>query len=348
MRRNDHHRHRIECPIIRPRRASSLLKDKTMTKYRDSLPQLADRLFLTDGGMETTFIFHDGIELPSFASFDLMKTDDGVAHIRRYYERYIAMATQAGIGFVLESATWRASPDWGAKLGYAREALAEVNQRSIALMVELRDEFETPRTPMVISGNIGPRGDGYHADRKMSTEEAEHYHAWQVGIFRDTPADMISAFTMNYAEEAIGIARAAKSAGLPSVISFTLETDGRLPTGQSLKDAIAQVDDVTGGAPAYYMINCAHPTHFTAALGNGEAWLKRIRGLRANASKRSHAELDEASDLDAGDPIELGRQYAALRSKHPAFTVLGGCCGTDHRHVEQICIACTEVRSSAA
>jgi S-methylmethionine-dependent homocysteine/selenocysteine methylase len=312
-----------------------------MAKYRNRLPQLHDeRLFLTDGGMETTLVFLDGIELPHFASFDLMKDEAGVAHVRRYYERYAGMAQAHGLGFVLESPTWRANPDWAAKLGYSRPALADVNRRAIALMAEVRAAFETERSPMVISGNIGPRGDGYRADAMMSAAEAEAYHGEQVAVFAASEADLTSAFTLNYANEATGVARAAKAAGMPVVISFTVETDGRLPTGQALKDAIAEVDAETGAAPAYYMINCAHPTHFDRVLDGG-AWTQRLRGLRANASRRSHAELDSAADLDAGDPVELGRQYRDLRKRMRQLVVLGGCCGTDHRHVEQICFACT-------
>jgi homocysteine S-methyltransferase len=218
--------------------------------------------------------------------------------------------------------------------------LADTNRRAIELMVEMREQFETPRSPMPISGNIGPRGDGYVPGKMMSAREAEDYHAQQVAVFRATPADMVSGFTLNYANEAIGVARAAKAAGMPVVISFTVETDGRLPTGQTLKEAIAEVDAETGAAPAYYMLNCAHPTHFANSLAQGETWVKRLRGLRANASKRSHAELDTMTDLDIGDPVELGRQYADLRRKFRHINVLGGCCGTDHRHVEQICFAC--------
>jgi homocysteine S-methyltransferase len=314
-----------------------------IAKYRDRLPQLADKLFLTDSGFETTLVFHDGIDLPCFASFDLMKSEEGVARTRAYYERHIAMAKNNGLGFVLESPTWRASPDWGAKIGYSREALAEVNRRCIGLMADLRREHETLRTPMVISGNIGPRGDGYKVENAMTAKEAQDYHGWQIAIFRDTVADMVSAFTINYVEEAIGIAKAANAAGMPVVISFTLETDGCLPTGQTLKEAIEQTDRETGAAPAYYMINCAHPTHFEGALRRKEAWVGRVRGIRANASKRSHAELDAATDLDIGDPVELGRQYRDLRRRMKHLTVLGGCCGTDHRHVEQICMACIEV-----
>ena len=210
-------------------------------------------------------------------------------------------------------------------------------------MADLRAEFETERSPMVISGNLGPRGDGYQPDRLMSANEAQAYHAEQIAVFKHTAADLISAFTMNTTAEAIGIARAAKAADMPVVISLTLETDGRLPAGQPLREAIEEIDGETGAAPAYYMINCAHPTHFADALESGAPWTKRLRGLRANASTRSHAELDQATDLDAGDPVELGRQYAGLRRRLGHLTVLGGCCGTDFRHVEQICLACEPV-----
>src|SRR5262249_32668887 len=197
--------------------------------------------------------------------------------------------------------------------------------------------------PIVISGNIGPRGDGYNPSAIMNALEAQDYHAEQIAVFRDSAADMVSAFTMNYIEEPIGIAHAAKAAGMPVVISFTVETDCRLPTGQTLKQAVQEVDAATGNAPAYYMINCAHPTHFDGVLAAGEPWTRRLRGLRANASRRSHAELDAATDLDAGDPVELGRQYAEVRRRLRHINVLGGCCGTDHRHVEQICFACESV-----
>lgn len=314
----------------------------TQPKYRSRLPQLSDRVFLTDGGMETTFVFLDGIDLPCFAAFSLLKDERGVEHLRRYYETYVHMAVRADLGFVLESATWRANPDWGKKLGYSKEALAQANRTSIDLLVELRAAHETPRSPMVISGAIGPRGDGYRPDALMNTVEAENYHAQQIAVFRTTAADMVSAFTLNYVNEAIGIARAARTAGMPVALSFTLETDGRLPTGETLGEAIMQVDAATHAAPAY-MINCAHPDHFAEALDSGAPWLKRLRGLRANASKRSHAELDVAPDLDAGDPVELGRAYGELRRRLKHLTVLGGCCGTDHRHVEQICFACEPV-----
>ncbi len=215
-------------------------------------------------------------------------------------------------------------------------------------MAELRDAHETPESPIVISGNIGPRGDGYKPDTMMSAPEAEAYHADQIRVFRDTVADFVSAFTLNYVNEGVGIARAATAAGMPVVLSFTVETDGRLPTGQTLKEAILETDAATDRAPAYYMLNCAHPTHFQDILASGEPWVQRLRGLRANASTRSHEELDAASDLDAGDPVALGRQYRDLRRRLPHLNVLGGCCGTDHRHVEQICIACVPANGAHA
>lgn len=321
-----------------------------MGRYADRLPQLGREVFLTDAGIETTLIFHEGIELPCFAAFLLLKDETGTGMLRTYYRRHAAIARNGGTGFILESATWRASPDWGSRLGYSPEALDEANRRAIALLHELRGELETESTPMVVSGCIGPRGDGYDPGAVMSPEEAEAYHARQVRVFAEADADMANAMTMTMtnAGEAIGVTRAARAAGLPVAISFTVETDGRLPTGQSLHEAIEEVDRATGEGPAYFTINCAHPTHFDGVLAAGEAWSGRIRGLRANASRCSHAELNEATELDDGDPVELGAQYRALRDRLPHVTVLGGCCGTDHRHIERIAEACVPAKPAVA
>ncbi len=151
--------------------------------------------------------------------------------------------------------------------------------------------------------------------------------------------DLVSAYTINYEEEAIGIVKAAKSAEVPVVIGFTVETDGKLPTGQSLGKAITAVDEATNNGPAYYMINCAHPTHFKDILEVDEPWVKRIRAIRANASTKSHAELDEAVDLDEGNPLDFGTRCGELKKISPNINIFGGCCGTDHRHVEEICKA---------
>ena len=306
------------------------------SRYRHKLPQLDGSFFLTDGGLETTLIFHDGLDLPQFAAFDLLKDDEGTEALRRYFRRYAKLAADNGTGFVLESPTWRASPRWAKEIGYSDEELERLNRKAIGLMEEIREEFETD-TPFVISGNIGPQDDGYNPQTLLSAEEAEEYHSTQINLFADTAADMVTVMTMTYADEAIGIARAAKNAGMPSVIAFTVETDGKLPNGQALGDAIGAVEAATDGSPAYYMINCAHPTHFEDVLEG--PWRERVQGLRANASTRSHAELDEAEDLDDGDPEDLAARYSGLRDKLPALNVVGGCCGTDDRHVTEICSA---------
>lgn len=312
-----------------------------MAKYRHVLSTLREDFFLTDGGIETTLIFLDGLELPHFAAFDLFKTSDGTEALRKYFRTYVAIAQKHHAGLVLETATWRANADWGEKLGYSADALDEANRQSVRLLEEIRAEYETPETRIVISGCVGPRGDGYVPAHVMSAQEAEAYHSAQIQTFAITAVDVVTAITMNYPDEAIGITLAAKDAGVPVVISFTLETDGKLPTGHSLGDAIAQVDAATSGYPAYYMINCAHQTHFSGVIDGRESWTHRIRGLRANASTMSHAELNDSPTLDAGDPERLGQHYAELkREQLKSLNVFGGCCGTDHRHVEQMALAC--------
>jgi homocysteine S-methyltransferase len=310
-----------------------------MPLYRSHLPQLGDKTFLADGGLETTLVFHEGMDLPCFASFPLLATEEGRERLRAYYRLYMENALRHKTGFMLESVGWRASADWGAKLGMSPEQVDAFNRASIDLLVDLRKKHATNDSPFVILGAIGPRGDGYRVDAKMTAEAARRYHSRQVRVYSETEADMIGAYTLNYVEEGLGIALAAKEIGMPLALSFTVETDGRLPSGDTLKAAIETVEDKTGGSPAYYMINCAHPKHFRHVLTGG-AWLNRIRGLRANSSTKSHAELDSSTEIDIGNIPELADQYRALRAMLPKLTVLGGCCGTDHRHVEAIADRC--------
>lgn len=318
-----------------------------MASYRRQLPQLSGRLFLTDAGIETTLIFHEGLELPYFAAFHLLKDEAGTEVLRNYFRSHASIARDAAAGFILESATWRASPDWGNKLGYSTAELDAANYKAVDMLHALRAEMETERSPMVISGCIGPRGDGYKPGALMTREQAADYHQGQARVFARAAVDQLTAITMTNSAEAIGVALAAEAGGLPSVISFTVETDGRLPTGQPLGEAIMEVDEATEAAPAYYMISCAHPTHFDNVL-DGADWMQRLRGIRANASRCSHAELDEATELDAGDPVELASQYSALQQRYPWINVFGGCCGTDHRHIGHIAAACdTEARLRA-
>ena len=308
-----------------------------------ALPQTAGRFFLTDGGLETSLIFHEGIELPHFAAFMLLKDEAGREALRRYYRRYLEIAMTQDLGFVLEAPTWRASSDWGVRLGLPLGELDVLNRNAIQLMRELKAEWASRVREIVISGCIGPRGDGYDPGEVMSSEEAFGYHRRQVGTFTAAGADMVGAITMTNIPEAIGVTRAAQEFGLPVAVSFTVETDGRLPTGQTLAEAVESVDQATGRGPAYYMVNCAHPTHFAGALEVDGPWLERVTGLRANASRRSHQELNDSSDLDNGDPAELGQEHAALLRRHRQIRILGGCCGTDHRHVAAIGRACALV-----
>ena len=305
-------------------------------KYRDHLPQLGGDVFLTDGGIETVLIFHEGLDLPLFAAFHLLEDEPGTEQLRSYYAPYLALARERGLGFVLESPTWRASPRWAAALGYDTEQLDAFNRKAIALLEAIRDEQEAGGAPIVISGCLGPQDDGYNPATLLTADAAREYHATQIATFADTAADMVTALTMTYAEEAIGVARAAAEAGIPAAISFTVETDGRLTSGKALGDAIEQVDTETAASPSYYMINCAHPSHLASVLEHGGGWRERIRGLRPNASTRSHAELDESDELDEGNPADLGAGYAELGERLPRLNVLGGCCGTDHRHVAAI------------
>jgi homocysteine S-methyltransferase len=310
-----------------------------MAKYRSRLPQCNDAIFMTDGGLETTLMFREGIELPEFAAFVLLKSDAGQQALRKYFTTYAELAQRYRMGLMLDSATWRANPDWGQKLGYSDAELADINRLAIRMLEEVRAVYETDVSKMVISGSIGPRGDGYTPSSTMSVDEAAQYHSWQIETCAGTQADMVTAFTMNYAEEAVGIVQAAKRLMMPVAISFTVETDGKLPTGQTLREAIERTDTETDAYPVYYMINCAHPTHFIPALAPAGNWLTRIYGLRANASSKSHAELNEASELDDGNPGELAVQYRDVKRYMPNLHVIGGCCGTDDRHVEEICKA---------
>ena len=293
---------------------------------------------LTDSGLETWLVFHRNVDLPDFASFPLLDDPAGRALLAEYFRDHLRVAADAGTAVVLETPTWRANPDWGTRLGYDAAGLDRVNRGSVAFLRELSGEH--PGLDVVVSGNIGPRGDGYDPGELLTPDVAEAYHRPQIDSFVAAGADRVTMLTATHAGEPIGIVRAAVAAGVPVVIAFTVETDGRLPSGQPLHEAIEEVDAATGAAALHFGVNCAHPDHFTAALDAGSPAIDRIELVRANASRMSHAELDEAEELDDGDPDELGAVYASLRQAHPHLRVLGGCCGTDVRHVAAIARAC--------
>ncbi len=306
-----------------------------MPRYRNELPQLSDDIFLTDAGVETDLIFNHGIEIREFAAHTLLPTPAGRAALTTYFEGFLSLARERNTGFILDTVTWKAHTHWASKLGADTAELRAANEESVRFIAGLRERFSGNAKPIVLNGVIGPRGDAYRPEAVIAMDAAEDYFSEQLRWLSATEVDMVSALTFNQAGEAAGLARAARAVGLPAVISFTVETNGALPTGQSLADAITQVDAATDGYPAYYMINCAHPDHFTGVLGDTH-WARRIRGMRANASRRSHAELDAAPELDAGNPQELASQYRELARRMPWLNVFGGCCGSDLRHVTEI------------
>jgi len=292
--------------------------------------------FISDGGMETDLIFHHGADMPLFASFVLLDSPEGREMLRRYAVSYFDLAQSAGRGFVLGTPTWRANGGWGPKLGLDDAGIRDVNRRAMAFARELRDAHSW-RDHILIEGALGPAGDGYAPEQLLTPAEASRLHSAQLETFVEVGVDIASAFTITHPGEAIGMVNRARDLGLPFALSFTVETDGRLPTGQDLASALDEVETATGGYVRYYGINCAHPEHFGEQLPSG--WVNRIGMVRPNASRRSHAELDEATVLDDGDPNEFGALYAEMAGRLPELRVVGGCCGSDMRHIEALIAA---------
>lgn len=306
---------------------------------RTPLPERG-ALWITDAGLETELVFKDGLELPHFSAAVLMESESGRERLRRYFRGFVELARRRGVGLVLETPTWRISPDWADRIGLDEAAVARIHREAVALLSGLRDASGLGEGRFVVSGNLGPRYDGYQPEPGLSADEALAYHKSQVALFAAAGADAVSALTLPTSAEATGIARAAAAEGIPAVICFTVETDGRLPSGEPLGEAIDAVDAAAPGAVAYFGINCAHPTHFLPALeATRLAWRERIGTVRPNASRCSHAEIDGSSELDEGDPVELASHSARLRELLPGLRVIGGCCGTDLRHVTQLCHA---------
>ncbi len=312
-----------------------------MANSEAPFPQLSGAVFLTDSGIETDLIYNHGIDLPDFAPFPLLETVEGRATLEQYFREHLDVASERGMGVVFETPTWRASPDWGTRLGYDLSKLAALNSEAVALLRELRDEAGTDR-PFIISGTVGPRHDGYDPDAVMSIDEAADYHSWQVGVLATSGVDVVSAFTIDYVEEGVGIARAAAGAHVPCVISFTTDDQGALPDGTSVARAIERIDLEAVTPPAYYMLNCTHPQHVTGMLTGAGAWRERIRGIRANASPLGLVEPPEGQPLDPGDVAEFASAMQQVNELAPSITILGGCCGTDVRHVRAVADAMSD------
>jgi len=315
-------------------------------RYRDHQEVPDDKIFLTDGGLETVLVFEKGIDLPEITALTFFQKEGSEKVFRDYLVPYIELALKKRNGFQLVDCGWRASSGWGEKLGLNDRDLERIIRSSGELMQSYRAEFETEESPMPVVGCIGPRGDGYQVGETMSAEEAIEYHSKQIGILADTRADSITAMTLGYPDEAIGVLTAAKMHQIPAVISFTLETDGRLPDGETLREAIEKCDAATDGYATGFMINCAHPTHFRDTLGGGGEWQGRICGVRANASEKSHEELDNSTELDRGNPSGFGEEVAGLGDFLPSLRILGGCCGTDIDHIESIAKAISARKSA--
>jgi S-methylmethionine-dependent homocysteine/selenocysteine methylase len=309
--------------------------------YRSGLPQLSGDLYLADAGLETDLIFNQGIDIREFAAHTLLPDSLEREVMANYFSGFLSLANECDAGFILDSQTWKAHQHWADDLGASEQELQQANEDSIAFIAGIRDAYTENTKPIVLNGIIGPTSDAYEPEDRVGAKKAEHYHARQIGWLAETDVDMVSGVTFPRADEAVGFVRAAQTCGLPVVISFTVETDGCLPTGRPLGDAIQMVDDSTGGAASYFMVNCAHPDHFFHVF-DGSDWTRRIRGLRCNASRLSHAELDNCEVLDDGNPEELGVQYRNLLKKMPWLNIFGGCCGSDLRHVTQIAQAVSQ------
>lgn len=289
-------------------------------------------LHVTDGGLETDLVFNHRVELPEFAAFPLLDSEDGRASLRRYYSDYVDIARRANAPLLLETPTWRANADHAAVLGYSAKDLDRVNRQSVEFLSDVASSLGADGLAWSVGGIIGPRGDGYRSDGPIDPDQAAEYHRPQLEAFRSAGADRATVLTLTEVGEAVGIVNAARDVGIPVGVGFTVETDGRLPDGTTLNEAINAVDSVTRSAAAYFVVNCAHPKHISAGLQEGP-WTERIGGLRVNASTMSHAELDEATELDDGDPAQLAADQKPLLDTFKNLQVLGGCCGTDHRHI---------------
>lgn len=306
-----------------------------MNTYRKNLPQLSGDLFLADAGLETDLIFNHGIEIREFAAHTLLENPAGRQAMAEYFRGFLALANRFTTGFVLDSQTWKAHTHWADSLGASERELRAANRESIEFIAGLRQEFAANEKPIVLNGVVGPCGDAYAPEASVGAKQAEQYFSRQIGWLAETEVDMVTAMTFTQPDEAIGLVRAAAAAGLPAVVSFTVETDGCLPAGQRLEEAIRAVDSATDSAAAYFMVNCAHPDHFFHVLED-TVWSRRIRGLRCNASRLSHAELDQCEVLDDGNPAELASSYRNVAKRMPWLNVFGGCCGSDLRHVTEI------------
>ena len=299
-------------------------------------PRLHQKFYLTEGGTETEVLYKWGFELPEFAMYPLLDNPEANAVIRDIYRRYFHVAETCDTGLLILGHDYRASPDWGAKLGYTPEGLADMQRRTIRFLADMRVAYEGRVTDTYIAGCIGPRGDAYGSGGEMSEAEAEDYHSVQLTTLKDTEADMAIALTFNNIPEAVGVVRAAAALGIPVGISLTLTTESRLRSGPTLREAVEVIDECTGSGAAWFGTNCSHPLEFEPALADDGDWVDRLRYIRPNAVKMEKVALCKLGHLEDGDPVELGKQMGEVARRFPRADILGGCCGTDERHLAEI------------
>jgi len=302
----------------------------------DFPPRLENKFYLTEGGSETEILYKWSFELPEFAMFTLLDDPEADNVIRGMFRRYFDVAAEHGTAMLLNGHDYRASPDWGAKLGYSSEDLRNVQHRVIRFLDDLRAEYADRVSDVYIAACIGPRGDAYGTGGDISADESEDYHSVQLHNLDGTAADMAVAATFNNVPEAIGVIRAANSIGIPIGVSLTLTPEGRLRSGPSLREAIETIDEASGGGAVWFGTNCAHPVEFEPALADAGPWLERLRYIRPNAAKMDKIALCSLGHLEDGDPVELGQQMGEVARRFPRVDILGGCCGTDERHLSQI------------
>lgn len=302
-----------------------------------TFPPRRDGVFyLAEGGQETEIMYKFGHDLPHFAMFTLLDQPAAVADMRAMYRRYLDTAARHGFNALMGGLDYRASPDWAGLLGYTRSDLRDMQLRSVDFLREAAQPYAGQIREILIVGTVGPRGDAYSLNQVITADEAEDYHSAQLETLRDAKVDLVSALTFNNTPEAVGVARAAASFGLPLSVSFALDSDHRLMSGPTLREVIETVDREAGEArPAYFGVNCSHPLEFTPALESGE-WIRRIRMLRPNAVSMEKTQLCRLGHLESGDPDELGRQMGELAARYPHIDIWGGCCGTWDAHLDRI------------
>ena len=299
------------------------------------LPRVDGTYYLTEGGIETEIMYKYGFELPHFAMFPLLDNPEALTAMKGIWQRSLRAAADNGFNAIMNGVDYRASPDWGALLGYTPDGLASMQMRAIDFLRDVARDFEQDIDTIIISGTIGPRGDAYSRNETITADVAEEYHSVQLATLKKAGVDMAWAMTFNNIPEAVGTIRAAENTGIPIAMGLSLDSSSRLNSGPSMAEAVPEIDAQTNSAAAFFGLNCSHPLEFEPALDGGE-WMKRLRSIRPNASPMDKIALCKIGHLEDGDPDELAQQMLDVARRMPHMDIFGGCCGTDERHLSKI------------